>query len=556
MDVDYSRGGISQGMDDYSKIQQLKKQRWETQQTQGAAEAYSQSLNPDGTLDEGRYYSLVRELGIAPALATGYRDWTLGQSQAQTELAKQRSGQRGLGFTPDAPQPSQYLQGREQFLNPSAGATSSPLVAGNQQEFAERMAGRANPLRSGAKAPAKTVTEGSAAPTTTPAGGTASGYGVSGASVSGEGGSAAGGTMTPSDPRALEGMGMEPKPQYGQIQGFLATDTGFNPMAALQRGGYTPKTAKDFSNQQAREEFARGLESKAGIPVKRDAKGNADPQSVADGVNALAAQRYQAQFKGFDPFNLGEMFKTTAEGANVAPAAAQGAVEEIGQAGRDIKSTRQAQARTGQEITKTGWEIASVKDAHKEKFGNVTTGNLEAFRDVAHTYDWLKASKADVQEMQADIRGGKQIPADRFGGILIGLTQSMKNGDKITTEKQESEFMANLRRKKSLGNVVHEARGIKDLAELAAKNQIAPQDQAEILSNLDAMLGQQLKSGNTRTALDRYRTSGERAEITLKERGEAAGRRPPKNWTTRPDATAQPNDTWKGHTLAKDGKWY
>ena len=52
--MDFSKGGISQGLDDYGKIQQLKKQRWDIQQTQGAAEAYSQSLNPDGTLDEGR----------------------------------------------------------------------------------------------------------------------------------------------------------------------------------------------------------------------------------------------------------------------------------------------------------------------------------------------------------------------------------------------------------------------------------------------------------------------------------------------------------------------
>lgn len=215
-----SSGGVQGVQENMDRDLSLKKKRWETQQTQGAAEAFAQSLNPDGSLDEGRYYRLVSERGIAPALATGYRDWTIGQAKTQSELGMEREMQAGLGYRPDAPKASRDLEAQDQFLNPTGSASSSPLSYSSPQEFAERMAGRANPTRTGARAPSKTITESSAAPTTTPGG---SGYGVSGASVSGEGVGAAGGTMTANDPRALEGMGMEPQPKYGQIQGFLAT---------------------------------------------------------------------------------------------------------------------------------------------------------------------------------------------------------------------------------------------------------------------------------------------------------------------------------------------
>ena len=353
--------------------------------------------------------------------------------------------------------------------------------------------------------------------------------------------------MTPSDPRALEGLGMEPKPQYGQIQGFLATDTGFNPMAALQRGGYTPKTAKDFSNQQAREEFARGLESKAGIPVKRDAKGNADPQSVADGVNILAAQRYQAQFKGFDPFNLSEMFKTTAEGANTAPAAAQGAVEEIGQAGRDIKSTRLGQTSTAQGIESTAQELSAVADARKSGFGNVTRSNIGQFRDAKGAHDWLQGTKQETDALLSQLRTGQPLDADQFGNLLTGLTQAPKFAEGIGTEAGQANFMATMRRDKSLGQVVQEAHGFGDLAGLAAKNAIAPQEQAVILKNLSDLLDLQLKSGKAANELNQYRTGRQRAEQALHERGSAAARAknlPKYSSPSDPGFAALPSGAW------------
>ena len=520
--LDFSQGGVSASLDDYQKILANRQASWNQKQTQGIADAFSQALVTapiagsnlrPGDLDEGKFYSLVKEKGLSPELAGGYRNWWLANKKAQTEGAQQNVGQRMVGFSPDEPKPSNEIQQQDRFLNPQPGdtaqgqASASPLQASSPTDLFSRMAGRANPLRTQQAAPAKPTVEQSAAPTTQAAPAAQGGQGM-------DLGSANLATFK-LPPPAEE----PPKPadSYGVIQGFMATDRGFNPMAMLQAGGFTPRTADDVSrmSKQDRDETVAGLRAK-GVSLPS----NPSADDVARGVNMYAGAQVRAKMGGFNPFDLGETMKAATGMATGGEAIANEATGELAKGARETKTTRLGQTSAAQGIQSTGQELAAVDDARRQGFGNVTRSNLPNFKEAKTNFDWLNGTKGDTDALLQQVRAGKPLDPDQFGNLLNGLTQSAKAVEGVNTEAAQANFMATMRRQKSIGQVVQEAHGFGDLAALAGKNAIAPQEQAIILKNLSDLLGLQLKSGKAANQLNQYRTIKQQADRAI---GESVG---------------------------------
>ncbi len=449
MDVDYSRGGISQGLEDNAKILANKKARWEQSPQQGAAEAFAQSLGPDGQPDEGRYYARIKERGISPSLATGYRVWVLAQSGAQKGLAIDREVQTGLGYTPDAPNASTTLQSREQFINPQPGSTDlggSQLKAPSAGDFFQRMSGRANPMATQQRAPAKIKSEQSAAPST--AGG--SGYSASGASVSGEdGGRASGGAMVASDPRALEGMGMEPQPQYGQIQGFLATHK------PGQQGAQA--VTPDALMQQDSQLFAWSPQDEATASRKYG--------------TALSSMM---QAMGKEPGQFLQETYTTAFNSMVPPEPNR-ALMQMGNEGMVKYRQQEAEYRAGLQKAQAAGRKA-VMDARHGLLGTAKEYGEVSKADERHEGDMggrrKGAASGDIFRTRA-VSPEEKALGDRIGDAYLDLKSSKSRGG------FEGDYSAAMARAKADGNVNEDAI-VGHLVSMGA----GPSDKAVALKNL------------------------------------------------------------------------
>lgn len=434
---------------------EAKQKTWLNDMTRMAADIFSGSINDDGQVHSGLYWSRIKQAGIPMDLADGLLQHETARRAAAAKISSDNMTVGALGGTPEAPLPAYPQQGQG---GPFAGTTGvgdlGKMAAGvpNQRSMP-------NATQDQSMAPTTGPTLGSFNQAIAP----------SGKSILED---------APEMPATPDLSKMDPK----AIAGF-AED-------ARQRGLYSGdgKVGPEMNGALDKYWKAQWADYVSKKPVLRMKDGQADvlgyTQEMANWKKA--GEGFGTKVLG----TMGDMYQKT----------------QIDQPGQRNNLVSQGQA-----IKSTGQELAAVDDARKNGFGNVTRSNFADFNRANSAIGWLASTKRETDELRSAIASGKQLDPDKFSTLLIGLAQAPKAAEGIGTEAAQDAFMSNLRAEKSLGRIAQEAHGIKDLVSLAAKNQIAPQEQAVILDNLSSTLALQLKSGKAANDIDQYKTFGQRA---------------------------------------------
>lgn len=277
---------------------------------------------------------------------------------------------------------------------------------------------------------------------------------------------------------------------------------------------YSKKTSKDIEGLPMEEKMSaiRGLRN-AGITLPSDK--NILPSNIdtviAEGLNQVQGNAVSNLYKGYNPMDPKTM-GTAYSAKSQAPKAAQDAVADIFNKGREIKTTKLGNKATEQATGQAALDFKQKQDLVKvylAKGYKATMGNIDKLVELEGKSNMLTNTLVETGEIRAE--AGK-LTDDQFNSKVETLLTGSKLAESIGTEAGQQRFMSKLRQDRSFGEMIGESTSFKDFLGLMAKNHFSSQQRTTMLDIIDGMVHTQIKTGVTKSALDAFKKKEAKAE--------------------------------------------